>query len=67
MMSQADQIAEGRRVTEARIKELRESTDKVDNIQAVLMESFNGGPYLDESEARIKAVAVYTLVQEWNR
>jgi len=65
--SQADQIAEAQRITDQRIKELQESSDKVDNIQAVLMESLAGGPYLQESEARIKAVAIYTLVQEWNR
>jgi hypothetical protein len=65
--SQAEQIAEARRVTEARITELRESADKVDNIMAVLMSSFCGGPYLDETEAQVKAVAIYTLVQEWNR
>lgn len=66
LQSTADQIAEARRLWEERIKELRESADKVENIMAILMSSFCGGPYLDETEAQVKARAIYTMVQEWN-
>ena len=63
--SQADQIREAALLHERRIKELHESTDKVDNIQSVLMDYGIGPASLCESDARIKAVAIYTLVREW--
>ena len=50
-----------------RVEELRTSTDKVDNIQAILMDSCCGNTGIPESQARIKATAIYTLMRDWQR
>ncbi len=65
MKSQEDQIIQSAKLYERRIKDLRDSADKVDNIQSVLMDYDIGPTSLCESDARIKAVAIYTLTQEW--
>jgi hypothetical protein len=47
-----------------RVKLLNESSDLVDNIQGILMDIDIGGVSLIESFARIKAVAIYTRMQD---
>ncbi len=65
MKETADQIQEARKVIADRIQFLRDSSYKVDNVQAILMEEVAGECATSEAGARIKAVAIYTLMQEW--